>query len=173
MARLVPRLGVSRYEADEYYKMALEDYRKKNLEEAILNLTHAIELLPNHAEYYAARGFFRLEDGDAKKAEMDFVEALKYNKYELMANYGRGMIAYQDKNWEEARAHFSDAWAANPQRAETLYYLGLVYHRLNENDKALGWMKQAQQAYEAADDSRNARSAERWQREFEKLLEKS
>jgi len=171
MARLVARFGLTRYEADEYYKIALDDFRKKNLEQAILNISHAIDALPNHAEYYAARGYFRLEDGDKPKAEIDFIEALKHNKYELLAHYGRGIIAYQDKNWEEARAHFSDAWAANPQRAETLYYLGLVYHRLGENTRARDWMQQAQHAYEKADNSRDARSAERWLREFDKLLE--
>ena len=46
-------------------------------------------------------------------------------------------LPIKDKNWEEAQAHFNDAWAAMPERAETLYYLGLTTHRLRQHKLAL------------------------------------
>src|SRR3990172_8937057 len=136
MARITARFGLTRYQADEYYAEALNVYKKGNLEEAILNLGYAIELLPGNSEYYAARGFMYLEDGVQDKALADFEAALKRHPYEMLAHYGRGIIAYKDKNWDEALAHFNDAYVADPNRAETLYYLALVYHRKGDQAAA-------------------------------------
>ncbi len=171
MARLTARFGLTRYEADEHYKMALDAYKKRNLEEALLNLERAIELLPGNSEYYAARGFMYLEDGVKDKALADFEEAVKRHPYEVLAHYGRGVIAYQNKNWDEALAHFNDAYVGDPKRPETLYYLGLVHHRKDDNATALGWMQQAQEGFKSSNDKRRA-DAGRWVRELQKLVDK-
>jgi tetratricopeptide (TPR) repeat protein len=175
MARLVARFGVSRYEADELYRIALDAYQKKNLEQAILNMDSAIELFPNRAEYYAARGFFRLEDGVTDKAEADFDMALKKNPYEILANYGKGVVAYNAKDYEKALDYFMKAWAAENHRPETLYYIALSFHRQKQNQKALQWMRQANAIYSAAPEEdkeakRRQKNAERWISEFEKLV---
>jgi tetratricopeptide (TPR) repeat protein len=173
------RFGLTRYDADEYYKQALEAYRKHDLAEAINRITLAIELLPNHAEYYAARGFFYLEDGVRDKADAntggrkgaipDFEAALKRNKLEMLAHYGRGMIAYQDKNWQEAKAHFLDAYKAAPQRPESLYYLALAYHHNGENAQAKAFIEMAINAFK--DEDKRKADAQKWQREFQRLLD--
>lgn len=171
MARLTQRFGLTRFEADEYYKKALEAYRKHQLEEALLNLGEAIRLLPRNAEYYAARGFFYLEDGVREKALADFEEALRLHPYEMLAHYGRGIIAYNDRNWDEALAHFKDASYVAPRRPEVVYYLALVYHRKGENEKALSLMEQAAALFEEANDRRRA-DANRWLRELQRLLDR-
>ncbi len=168
MARVTARLGLTRYDADEYYKLALAAYGKKNLEEAILNVENAIALHPHHAEYHAARGFFYMEDGINDKAKEAFDEALAINPYEMLANYGKGQLAYHDKDWDTALNHFIDAVAADPNRPELHYYIALVSHRKGGNDQALQWMIQAQAGFEKADDKRS-RDAEKWLREFTKL----
>jgi len=170
MARFSQRLGLTRYDADENYKLALEAYRKRQLDEAILKMGDAIELLPTRAEYYAARGFFYLEDGEDKKAQEDFQHALKLYPLEMLANYGRGIIAYKDKNWDEALAHFKDAFKADSKRPETLYYLAMTYHRKGDNAQAYAYMEMAVAAFDKGGDKRKA-DAQRWQREFQKLLE--
>jgi len=170
MARITQRLGFTRYEADEYYKQALDAYNKRRFDDAILNMDKAIERLPTKSEYYAARGFFYLEDGVKDKALADFEQALKIYRYEMLAHYGRGVIAYNDRNWDEALAHFSDAYRADPKRPETLYYLGILYHRKGNNEAAAQLMGQAQAAFEAANDRRKTDAA-RWVKEFQKQLE--
>ena len=170
MARIVSRLGLSRYDADEHYKLALAAYKKQNLEEALVNIGQAIELHPRHAEYHAAQGFFYLQDGVKDKAQTAFETAIQHNRYEMMANYGRGILAYQDKNWAEAEAHFSDAWAAMPDRPETQYYLGLVSHRKGDQVQGLAWMKQAEASFEKVGDRGRVRDAGRWIRELTKLI---
>ena len=170
MARLVERLGLTRYDADQYYKQALIAFKKKNIEEAYAQIELAIQMLPTLAEYHAAQGFFFLEDDVQKKAEEAFDKALELNPYEMLANYGKGIIAYNDKNWEEAAAYFLDALAAQPTRPETQYYLGMVNHRLRNNEHALQWMREAQKGFAKAEDKRD-RVCERWIREFEKLVD--
>jgi tetratricopeptide (TPR) repeat protein len=170
MARLTQRLGFTRFEADEYYKQALDAFVKRRFDEAILSMDKAIEALPTKSEYYAARGFFYLEDGVRDKALADFEHALKLYRYEMLAHYGRGIIAYEDRNWDEALAHFSDAYRADPKRPETLYYLALLYHRKGNNEAAQQLMAQAQAAFEAANDRRKA-DASRWVKELQKQLD--
>jgi len=168
MARLAQRIGLTRYEADEHYREALAAYNKKDMDAAILAMEQAIELLPRNAEYYAARGFFYLEDGIIDEAADDFEHALALYPYETLAHYGRGVIAYQSKNWEEALAHFTDAYRADPNRPETLYYLGLVQHRRGENAKALPFMEKAQEFFTANNDRRRI-DAGKWVRQIDKL----
>lgn len=170
MARIVERFGLTRYDADQHYKEALQAYKKRNLEEAHVHINQAIQLLSSHAEYYAAQGFFYLEDDVTAKAQASFDTVLSLNPYEMLANYGKGIIAYKDKNWEEALAYFFDALAAEPNRPETQYYLAMVNHRLSQNDQALKWMQQARMGFAKTEDKRE-RNCERWLREFEKLVE--
>jgi tetratricopeptide (TPR) repeat protein len=171
MARLPQRFGLTRFDADENYKQALDAYRKRQLDEAIVKMTDAIDLLPR-SEYYAARGFFYLEDGIKNKAQDDFQQALKMHPLEMLAHYGRGIIAFNDKNWDEALAHFKDAFRADPKRPETLYYLALAHHRRQENPQALYFMEQAVEAMDKVTDKRKA-DAQRWAREFQKLIEQA
>ena len=63
-----------------------------------------------------------------------------------------------------------DALAAQPTRPETQYYLGMVNHRLRNNEHALQWMREAQKGFAKTEDKRD-RVCERWIREFEKLVD--
>lgn len=171
MAVFTRRLGVTRFQADEYYQLALAAYGKRNMDDAIDNMTKAIEVLPTRGEYYAARGFFYLEDGVPDKAQADFDKALKIYPFEMLAHYGRGMMAYKDKNWDAALQHFTGAFRADPKRPETLYYLALVYHRKGQNAAALNLMSQAVTGFEAANDKRKSDAA-RWVRELQRVVDK-
>lgn len=173
MSLINPLVGVARYDADEYYRKALQAFSKNNLEAAILNMDQAIALVPRHSEYLAARGLMYLEHGEKEKALADFDAARRIHPFEMLANYGRGIIAYRDKNWDEALAHFTDAWAAKPERPETQYYLALVNHRKGDQRTALIWMQQAYAAFEKANDRKRANDAARWVREFQKLIERN
>jgi len=172
MARFAPRLGVRRYEADEYYRMALEAYNKHNLEEAIQNATRALEMVPNNAEYLSARGLFYLEHSMNAEAQADFNAALRIHAYDVLGHYGKGMLAYRAQNWPDALKHFQAAWATKPERPETLYYLALAYHRQHDNDNARRFMMQARHYFEQAGKRKHSRNADRWIEEFTRILER-
>lgn len=162
------RLGTARFEADEYYQQALDGYRKGRYDVAINALNNALALLPKRAEYYAMRGFIYLEDGVRDKAQADLTQALRLNPLEMLAHYGRGMLAYQSGNMEEALAHFSDAYKADPQRPETLYYLALIYHRQKQHEVARRLMDVGMGFLPAEDRRRN--DFQKWLREFDKII---
>ena len=169
------RFGATRYEADEFYRIALDFLNKNNLEEAMNNINAAIELFPKRVEYHATRGLIRLEDGLPDHAEVDFDQALKLHAYDMLANYGKGAICFGREEYDVARDYFTRAWAVNQDRPETLYYLALIEHRLRNNAKALDWMQQASKLYEALAETnkearKHKRKADKWIREFSKLL---
>lgn len=170
------RLGLNRYEADEYYQVALEAFSRSRLEDALQNIGHAINLLPDHAEYYAARGLFYLQDGVEQNAHEDFEAALSHNAYEMLAHYGLGVLAYRAKKWDDALQHFVTAWSIEAERPEVMYYIALIAHRKGDNVRALGWMQSAVSRFERNSEDRTyaryARDAARWVREFEKIVER-
>jgi tetratricopeptide (TPR) repeat protein len=170
MSRVTARFGLSRFEADEYYQLALDAYKKGRYDVAINNLNDAIGLMPNRAELYAARGFIYLEDGVKDKAQADFQQAIKIFPLEMLAHYGRGIIAFNDKNWDEAIAHFTDAYKSDPNRPETLYYLALAYHRKGEHEIARRVMDNAFNAFTESDKRKS--DAQKWVKEFDKILGK-
>ena len=163
------RLGMTRFEADEYYRRALEAYRKNDYDGAVDAMNDALEALPNKSEYYAARGLIHLEDGEIEKARADFEESLHRFKYEMLANYGMGVLEYKASHWDAALQYFLSAHYADQKRPETLYYLALTYQRIGDLVNATNFMVRANEAFEAANDRRKADSG-RWLRELSKNL---
>lgn len=168
MAQFTRRLGAARYEADEYYQLALEAFRKRSYDTAINDMNNAIALQPRRAEFYAARGLFYLEDGIDDKAQADFQQALRLYPQEMLAHYGRGVIAYKSGNMDEALAHFSDAYKSDPNRPETLYYLALIYHRQKQQETAKRLMEVGLNALPPEDKRRS--DFQKWVREFDRLI---
>lgn len=162
-------LGVDRYRADERYRAALSAYGKRDLKTAMAQINASIELLPTHAEYHAALGYFLLEGKDRLAAKQAFERALNLYPYEMLANYGLGMIAYREKDWRRAEARFTDSLAAQPDRAETHFYRAMVSHRLGRNDEARDRMAAAAERFAKAEDQR-VRHCHAWIREFERLI---
>lgn len=169
MGLLSGRLGLTRYQADEYYAQALDAYEKGNLEGALENIGYALALLPQNSEYLAAQGLFHLEQDDEDAAREDFEGALAIHDGEALANYGMGALAYHDSAWDDAVVFFNKARAINPTQVEIPYYLALIYHRQQDNRTAQTYMEQALQLMEDAGDKRRT-DARRWVREFEKLV---
>ncbi len=172
MPRINQQLGFTRYEADEYYKQALEAYQKGDYDTAVDAMKNAIMALPRKAEYYAARGMMYLDDGVTQSALDDFNRALQLFPHEMLAHYGNGIVAFKDKDWDEALQHFTAAYYANTERAETLYYLALTYYHKRDFASAANLMKMANERFEAANDKRKADAA-KWLRELGRMAEKT
>ena len=169
MTKLAQRLGITRYRADERYRAALLAFSRRDIKTAQEAIADAIELLPSHAEYHATQGFFAQEDKARDTASECYERALRLNPYEMLANYGRGMMAYRAKDWADAAGHFATALAAQPTRPETLYSMAMCEHRMGKNDEAMRWMTEAARRFEIATDRRLSH-CHKWLREFEKLL---
>lgn len=170
MNSIEQRLGIPRFEADVRYRAGLAAFVSRDLAKSIRELQTAVESLPKHAEYHAALGFVLLDDRQEREASQSFERALCLNPYEMLANYGQGMIAYRNKRWHEALKCFNLAQLAEPDRAETHYYLGMVCHRLGRNAEALRWMERAAARFAENGDRRQSHCAA-WMSEFQKLIE--
>ncbi len=168
MTKLGQRLGIPRFKADEHYRAGLAAFAARDLITAIAEMKAAIDLLPNHAEYHAALGFLLLEDKQRAKASESFEQSITLNPYEMLANYGKGMIAYRAKKWKAANDYFANALVAQPNRSEIQYYMAMVKHRLGQNREALNWMRSAAAGFATAKDRRESHCSA-WMREFEKL----
>ncbi|XWX04458.1 hypothetical protein VZO05_02655 [Aggregatilineales bacterium SYSU G02658] len=169
MAKLTSRIGLGRYEADQHYHAALQSYRDRRPRDAIQNMDYALMILPDHPEYLAARGFFHLEAGQLEQAERDTDAALRINPFEVLANYNKGVLHFQRREWPEAQQAFMKAWAADTQRAETQYYLALVAYRMGDTESARRWMQRARALLEALHDKARLADADAWLREFDLL----
>ena len=169
MKALAQKLNFARVQADEHYRSALGAYSARDLKTAKAEIAAAIELLPKHAEYRAALGYFLLEDRDLAPAKEAFERALDLQPYEMLANYCCGLLAYREKNWKLAASFFTNALAAQPKRAETQYYLAMTQHRLGRNAQAIDWMQSASAGFERAGDHREG-NCRAWISEFERLL---
>ncbi|MCY3574655.1 MAG: tetratricopeptide repeat protein [Chloroflexi bacterium] len=168
MTKLAQWLGIPRYRADECYMLALRAFSQRKLAAAQAHIDEALELLPGHAEYHAVQGFFAHEDKASERAEACYERAIQLNAYEMLANYGRGRLAYHNRDWAAAAERFVNALAAQPQRPETLYFLAMTQHRLGKNDEAARWMSAAAAGFASSADHRE-RHCHSWLREFEKL----
>jgi tetratricopeptide (TPR) repeat protein len=165
------RLGLTRYAADEAYRRALEAFAKRDYDRALMTLNEAIEALPNHPEYFAARGLIHLEEAEYDEAKADFETSLRLNKYEMLANYGLGAVAYKQKDYATAQKYFLAAYYIDQTRPETLYYLALTYYQQGDLANAANTMVRANEEFEKHNDKRKADSA-RWLRELSKHLAK-
>ncbi len=170
MAFLQQRFGLNRYEADEHYAMAIQNYENKKLAAALDEIGYALALLPNNPEYLATQGIFHLEDGVEDQARANFERTLKIHKTDPLASYGMGVLAYRASDWDAARAWFGKAQVLWPNRPELFYYLALIHHRQGENRAALDLMQRAHDGFEAAGDTKRRRNASRWLSEFEKQM---
>jgi len=158
-----------RYEADQLYSKALALFQRNQISEAINRMNRAILLADSVAEFYAARGYFYLEDRDEARAEADFDEALRRNAYEALANFGKSILAYRRRAWPIAYDYALKAWAAQPQRPEFLYQLALCEAQTQRLSEAKSHMEEARAAYDRLKEAKWAREAERWLIEFERM----
>ncbi len=160
------RLGLTRSDADAYYRRGLQSFEDGDFENAILDLSEAIFYDSRHAEYYSTRGLFYLQDNQTPEAETDLNYALKLDKRQWLAHYALGMKDFTAGDHEAALKHFSDAAAIKPNRPEIFYYRAMTQNKLGDDVQALGDMERAEQLFPAADKRRKDATA--WVKELKK-----
>jgi tetratricopeptide (TPR) repeat protein len=162
------RFGVSRFEADEAYRQALEAMGRRAYDQAFDWFNRAIEALPTGSEYHAARGLTHLEEAEYAQAQADFEEALRLFPHEMLAHFGLGVIAFRrDKDYARAATHFLSAYYVQPDRAETLFWLAMTYYQQGDLVNAANFLARADARFEQLNDKRRA-DTQRWIKELGK-----
>jgi Flp pilus assembly protein TadD len=162
------QIGFTRSEAEQYYQRGLASFEDGDLENAILDLNEAIHYDRKHAELYSTRGLFHLENGDEEAAEIDLNYALKLSKRQWLAHYVLGMMDFRHGDYDEALKHFSEAHKIAPRRPEVLFYRGVTYHYLNDDDKAAQDMERAETMF--PDNDKRRKDAAAWTKEIKKSI---
>jgi tetratricopeptide (TPR) repeat protein len=137
--------------AQRFYERGLASYQKRQLERAIADLDETIALEPKNAEYYAARGLMLLENGQPGEAEEDFAYALKLDRRQWLAHYGKGMRAFQERRFEDAIDSFSRAQHIAPARPEIYYHRAIAFNLQGNASEAIQDMEYAQSLFDQAD----------------------
>lgn len=133
---LVPFLTSSQT-AEDYYNKGDESLQKNDYSGAINYFNKAIELNPDYASAYFARGscYNLLQKND--EAIKDLSKAIKLESDFFSAYYMRG-CAYSDmKKYDEAIKDFNKAIELNSGSAEYYFDRGNAYYRSTKYDEAL------------------------------------
>jgi len=160
------RLGLTRDQADAYYRRGLQAYESGDLENAILDLSEAIHYDRGYAEYYSTRGLFHIDDQNTEDAELDLNYALKLSKRQWLAHYGLGIIAFNNGDYDEAAKQFTEASVIRPERPEVWYYRSITEHNQGDDALSIADMERAEQLFPK--DDKRRRDANAWVKELRK-----
>lgn len=159
--------------SERYLERGLDYLDNKKYDEAIADLTGAINEEPHNAELYTTRGFIYLEANDSELvpyARADFEYALYLDDQQMVAEYCLGMMAYADEEYEEALRRFGKTREIAPLRAEIYYYRALCYHQLGDSQRAYDEMDIAKPLFDPGDPRH--KDAVRWGNTFKKKTKK-
>lgn len=129
--------GIRLNVVERFYERGLHHFTKERHDLALADLDEAIMRAPRTAELYAARGLVALQAGWDVDAEADFVQALKIDPAQWIAHYGRGMQAFQQRDYRSAIDHFSRAQQLAPERPEIYYHRAVAFYEVNNIDQAI------------------------------------
>jgi tetratricopeptide (TPR) repeat protein len=124
-------------DTDTYFRWAIDYYRHRDLEHAILNFNKAIELNPDYADAYMNRGAAYAESADYGQAIRDYNKAIELNPDIEYAYYGRGLAYYYSGNPEQAILDYNRAIELDPNYAYAYLGRGLAYHQAGNAEQAV------------------------------------
>ncbi|HEV3342866.1 MAG TPA: tetratricopeptide repeat protein, partial [Pirellulales bacterium] len=110
---------------------------RENLDERLKDLSEAVELAPQNAEFLRLRGATHLATGNADEALADFDAALAIDTDDPAAHEGRGMTLEALKRYDEARENYQRAAQLAPGNAIPLLQQARVSALAGKNEQAL------------------------------------
>lgn len=120
-----------------YYTRAYTKEKKGDLDGAIADFNHAIEINPKHAEIHVNRGVAKAKKGDLDGAIADFDHAIELDAKNLYAYWDRGLAKSKKSDYDGAIADYSHAIELDPREAGTYYSRGYARHRKGDLDEAV------------------------------------
>lgn len=147
--------------ADHRYR-GIDCYEKGEYEQAIDNLTNAIDIKidsSEHLESYRYRGLSHHDLNNYDQAIADFTKAIEIDPKDAEA-YSRRGFSYLDKlNFDSAIADFNEAIKINSQYAEAYLFRGMSHYAQNNHGEAIADFTEALE-HDSTDDV--ARAAYVW-----------
>ncbi len=137
------RRSVAKF-AREYYLMANDCIVQfKDTSSAIANLNKALELDSEFFDAVMRRGDVRVETGEYKKAEKDYLKAVSINKKSFKAYYHLGRTQLLLKKPEKAFENLLIASRLKKKNPEVYYYLSVACKKMGVKDEAEKYLNMA------------------------------
>ena len=132
---------------EEYLELGIENFTNAEIEDAITNLSKAIELNSGYVDAYYIRGFLYVLEEDYDKAIADFDRAIELdpdNNDTIFAKLTgapayllRAGAYYEKDDYDAAIADFDKVIEMDPGHSDAYYLRGEVHYFNNEDDKAI------------------------------------
>lgn len=122
-----------------YYLRALLNLQKEKYVKAIDDFDQAIQInMPSESLYkvYLNRGMAHFYLTDFELAEADFDEVLDINPKSTAAYHGKGMIKYEQREYDEAVLLFQKALNLKEDNPIAHFNLAMTFFRLEQMDNA-------------------------------------
>lgn len=130
--------------AKDYFELGQQHLSVQEAGQGIDDYTHAIELDPQYAEAYNARGesyrirgWYEQSVEDIDRAMADFNRAIELNPQYAEAFVNRGLIYQQQKKYGQAIDEFNYAIKLKPDLDYAYLFRGDVYYKLGQYDQAI------------------------------------
>lgn len=112
-------------------------YKLGQYENDFLDMTEAIKLEPNNAEYYDGRGVTLHMMGRYDEAISDESKAIELEPENAEYYYGRGVTFYAMGQYDDAIADMSKAIELEPDNAEYYYSRSVMLHKVERYEEVL------------------------------------
>jgi tetratricopeptide (TPR) repeat protein/membrane protease YdiL (CAAX protease family) len=120
-----------------FHKSGVADYKASNFNQAIANLTRAIQLGDDSSSVYTYRGNAKFMKGDLAGAISDYSMAIVLNPKDSTSFFDRGFVKHRNSDFEGAIADYDDAIALNPKDSRAYDDRGLAKVGEEKLDEAI------------------------------------
>jgi tetratricopeptide (TPR) repeat protein len=134
--------------AQDLFNRGLEKYKGGDFDAAIADYTEAIQVNPNVAEVYVARGNAFYDRGDKQAALQDYNQALRLNSNYAAAYVERGNARDDLGDSKGALEDYTQAIQISPNLAEAYDNRAVTHIRLGNNQEAIADLEKAVQLYQ-------------------------
>lgn len=123
----------------------LDAVRTKAFADAREQIQKALDLKPDLATAYFLNAQIGLREGNVQSAIENAERAKQAAPFDTGVAFQLGLLYYQNSNLAHAEQEFARAVSLDENFANARYFLGLVYDRRREEDKAIEQFRRVQQ----------------------------
>ncbi len=123
--------------AAEWFETGYQFCIAERWKEALDAFTKVIEINPQSAQAYAARGVAYGELGNYNQAIADYNKTIELNPQDALAYYNRGVAYGKLGNTKPAIKDYNKAIELNPQSAQAYAARGVAYGKLGNTNQAI------------------------------------
>lgn len=96
-----------------------------------------LTITPKDPELYFQRGYYYYQREDFERASADFITCVRLDPRDLVYRFYKAKTDFKSGKMRTAIDGFKTVIEMNPKYAEAFFFLGILYHQVNEKVNAL------------------------------------